>query len=444
MRRTVAARAKGCRGEERAAVTCPAFFETQPRRARSLPDKIVYDIVAVWKRGASMPEHCHVHLDAVGGVAGDMFAAALLDALPSLRDRVVADMAAVLPPGCGAPELTPGTSGGMPALRLHLTAADRAARPTGGFRDIRAHIERASLAEGTANHAIAILGILAKAESRVHQVAVDDVHFHEIADWDSVMDVVAAGSVAAALGGATWSVSDLPMGGGLVRTRHGLLPVPAPATAEILKGFRWRDDGVGGERVTPTGAAILAHLIGVSATQTPAPSGVLTAVGAGAGAREWPGLPNILRVLVFAGGGAAEGVIVLSFDVDDMTGEEIGVAAERLRATDGVLDLTIGTRMGKKSRPSHDFRLLVNPSALTAVQDLCLTETSTIGLRWRLEQRVCLERRVERRMVAGRAVETKQVSRPDGTATVKAQSDDVSPVDGLARRRALARDAEND
>ena len=129
------------------------------------------------------------------------------------------------------------------------------------FPEIARLISSAKLHPGTADQAIAILRRLAEAESRMHRVPVDEVHFHEIADWDSLMDVVAAGSIAAALAQCSWSVSDLPRGDGLVRTRHGLLPIPAPATVELLRGFRWRDDGVGGERVTPTGAAIVAHLV---------------------------------------------------------------------------------------------------------------------------------------------------------------------------------------
>jgi hypothetical protein len=235
-------------------------------------------------------------------------------------------------------------------------------------------------------------------------------------------------------------VSDLPLGNGLVRAQHGMLPVPAPATVDLLRNFRWRDDGIGGERVTPTGAAILAHL--VDAAIGPAENLVLHAVGIGAGTREFAEMPNILRALVFATEsvqaampGYRDDVIVLSFDIDDMTGEEVGVAADRLRAAEGVLDLSIGSRQGKKNRPILDFRLLIEPRALAAVSRLCFQETSTIGLRWRREQRLCLQRSTESFETDGEPLRRKRSALPDGRFALKVESDDIARFDGLVRRR---------
>ena len=420
-----------------------------------------------------MADSLHIHLDAVGGVAGDMFVAAMLDARPDLRPRVFADLAAVLPPDCGKPELDEGLSGGIAVCRFSLVGDRTEARGNDRhvhdhehseqrepvrerdagnaprreshhdgvpFSELETRIGSASLHFGSAEQAIGILRRLADSESRLHRVPVADVHFHELADWDSLMDVVAAGSIAAALGSCTWSVSDLPRGHGLVRIQHGLLPVPAPATADLLRGFRWRDDGVGGERVTPTGAAILAHL--VNTTQPPAENLVLHAVGIGAGTREIAEMPNILRALVFAieqpraaAQGYRDDVIVLSFDIDDMTGEEVGVAADRLRAAEGVLDLSIGSRQGKKGRPLLDFRLLLRPQSLAAISELCFRETSTIGLRWRREQRSCLARSTESFEADGQQLRRKRTARPDGSSGLKVESDDVARFDGLIERR---------
>ena len=400
-----------------------------------------------------------IRLDAVGGIAGDMFAAAMVDALPDLRARVLADAVAVLPPGTGTPVFTPGTSAGLHCLRFGLSAPagdhhhdhhhhDHDHHAHAGFRDMVARIEAAPLSPGTATHAIAILRHLAEAEAAIHHVPVDEVHFHEIGDWDSLMDVTAAGSVAAALEGARWSVSALPRGDGLVRTRHGLLPVPAPATARLLEGFTWRDDGIGGERVTPTGAAILRHL--VEAASSRGVVGRLQGTGTGAGTREYPGQPNILRATLFeasAGGLSEEGlseerpgeedILVLSFEIDDMSAEEIAVAADRLRASGGVRDLVLIPAIGKKGRPVHTFRLLVEPTARRSVADACFTETSTIGLRWQAARRAVLPRASAE---AG-AVRVKTVTRPAGRSR-KAESDDLAALAGLHARRAAKRKAE--
>ncbi|MFO1158915.1 MAG: LarC family nickel insertion protein [Reyranellaceae bacterium] len=390
-----------------------------------------------------------IRLDAVGGIAGDMFAAAMVDALPDLRARVLADATAVLPHGAGTPVFTSGTSAGLHCLRFGLSAPagdqhhhDHPHHAHAGFRDMVARLSAAPLSPGTAAHATAILRHLAEAEAAIHHVPVDEVHFHEIGDWDSLMDVTAAGSIAAALEGARWNVSALPRGDGLVRTRHGLLPVPAPATAWLLEGFTWRDDGIGGERVTPTGAAILRHLVDAASARI---AGRLQGTGTGAGTRELPGQPNILRATLFGaaaedpseGGPSEEDILVLSFEIDDMTAEEIAVAADRLRATAGVRDLVLIPAIGKKGRPVHTFRLLVEPTARDAVTGACFTETATIGLRWQAARRAVLPRA---NAEAG-AVRVKTVTRPAGLSH-KAESEDLAHIAGLDARRAAKRKAE--
>ena len=215
-----------------------------------------------------------------------------------------------------------------------------------------------------------------------------------------------------------------------------MLPVPAPATARILEGFEWRDDGVGGERVTPTGAAILRHLA-VGASRS---GGRLAGTGIGAGTRDLAGMPNILRatrVRIRRRCGGCPDVAVLSFDIDDMTGEEIGVAAERLLAADGVSTLRWqpcpARRAVRWSIPPAG-----PPGSLDAVQQLCFTETSTIGLRWRVEHRAMLDRSAE---TTASAIHIKRVNRPDGVTTAKAESDDLTAIDTLARRRAAKAEA---
>ena len=429
---------------------------------------------------ANNPPPDHIHLDAVGGLAGDMFVSALLDALPALRQRVFADLAAVIPADCGHPTLSEGMSSGIAVRRVALAETgiepqeacnhhhdhehhhDRHEHHHGHkhhhdhghehadhhhdhavcFPDIVRLITTPTLQPGTAEQAIAILRHLAEAESKMHGVSLEAVHFHEIADWDSIMDIVAAGSIAAALTPCSWSVSDLPRGDGLVHTRHGLLPVPAPATAEILRGFRWRDDGIAGERVTPTGAAILAHLVrDVHARPAKAE---LYATGIGAGTRELDGMPNILRALVFTQSETSsitaddtDDVLVLCFDIDDMTGEELAVAADRLRDAQGVIDLSISTRQGKKGRPVSDFRLLLKPAALATVSRLCFLETTTIGLRWHHEQRFCLRRDQEILDITGWPLQRKRSYRPDGQTSLKVESDDIARIEGLLSRRRL-------
>ena len=436
-----------------------------------------------------MSERLHIHLDVVGGIAGDIFAAGMVDAFPKLRDAVLRNTSNILPKGCGTPVFSEGKSGVIRALRFALASADeknahshvrhhhdhghhhhhthghhhhatdyhghgvetphrdRAAASghdhgAGSYQEIVHLIEVADIAPNVRTHALGILRLLAEAEAHIHQVDIENVHFHEIAGWDSIMDVVAAGTIIASLDGARWSVSSLPLGGGLIQTQHGLLPVPAPATAALLKDFQWRNDGVSGERITPTGAAILKHLIGMPATQLP--EGRLMSTGIGAGTREFAELPNILRVLVFEAGAQAESMVVatIHFDIDDMTGEEIQVAADRLRQVDGVIDVTTGQLTGKKGRVATSFRVLAQPDRLDEINRQAFAETSTIGLRWHLEQRACLFRKSDSVPQEDGVLRIKEVKRPDGSLSRKVESDDVASHSGLEKRRALKAKAE--
>ena len=388
-----------------------------------------------------------VHLDLVGGIAGDMFVAAMVDALPGLESLVLQALAAVRPGDASMPGFPRVTSGGIAARRFGSASQYRVpASPGSSYAALVRTIGGAPLDGRTRTHALAILALLGEAEAKVHGTSLDDVHFHELADWDSLMDVVAAGCIAAQLAGATWTCSALPLGGGRVRTAHGMLPVPAPATSALLEGYPWRDDGIDGERVTPTGAAILRHLVPRERASQRCRGGRLAAIGCGAGTSSLKDTPNIVRAMVFESAGAAvtsdtdaDFVTTLEFDVDDMTGEEIALAGERLRALSGVVDVSIGTRFGKKGRPLSDFRVLVRTTDATALVVACFAETSTLGVRVREERRQVLRRRD----VLVDAVTVKVAERPGGVRTGKAAHDDVAGDAGLDVRRQARATAES-
>jgi len=390
----------------------------------------------------------HIHLHPLGGAAGDMFVACLLDAFPEHRAAAVEAAEALAHVGC---RLLPHEDGTLTGSRFVVEDAPHDHGHGHGhahWRGIRARLEDLSLAPAVRAHAVDIFAVLAEAEGRIHGVPADAVTFHEVGAADSIADIVAAAAVIEAVGPARWSVAPLPLGGGTVQTAHGMMPVPAPATALLLEGFAMHDDGIAGERVTPTGAAILRYL---ECGATAPVRGTLRRSGYGFGTRRLPGVSNCLRALVFEDGAAASApghreLAVISFEVDDQSGEDLATGLERLRALPGVHDVLQMAAFGKKSRLAVHVQVLAAPDALDAAVEACFRETTTIGLRTHMAEGRALARRFAAVEVDGQEATVKLVERPgeDGGTVVtgKAEADHLRPVASHAARMRLRQQAE--
>ena len=386
-----------------------------------------------------------VRLDAIGGVAGDMFVAAAVATWPELGERVRAAVSELDIPFPYQMDWETVTRGGILAQRFRFSAEGEGAHPTGLVSEIKAFINCSSLPASVRGIAAGLFDRIAAAEGEVHGIPLDQVHLHELADWDSIIDMVAAAVVIDAVGPATWVCPSLPLGTGTVRCAHGLLPVPAPAVGLLCRGARMRSDGVEGERVTPTGAAILAYL-GAFEDRSLA-QGRLIVSGYGAGTREFPGLPNVLRMLVLDPRGSeaarlqADQVAVLRLDVDDQSPEDLAIGLDRLRALQGVLSVVSSTMWGKKGRVCFGIEILAETAFVEQVARACFEETTTLGVRWRVEDRWKLERWevVAETAAFGRAP-VKIARRPGGEWTAKLEADFVLERDATLRKRTLMRE----
>jgi uncharacterized protein (TIGR00299 family) protein len=384
-----------------------------------------------------MGQRLHLHLDPLGGLAGDMFLAALLDAYPEHAEDAFAAMRAAGLPDSWQTRLVRHDDGVLSGRRVLIEGTEEeTGAPPGHFREIRTNLSAAALGPAVRERAIAIFAELAEAEATVHGLPIDDVHFHELADWDSVADIVGAAWLIEALAPASWSVGALPVGSGRIVTRHGPLPVPAPAAARLLQGFAMHDDGIAGERVTPTGAAILRQL----RPEPRLPPGVwrLVTTGSGFGTRRLSGISNVLRVVGYQQDGGwrqDQQVAVIAFEVDDQSPEELAFGLEALRAAVGVLDVIQMPAFAKKGRLATQVQVLARPERLDAVIERCFVETTTIGLRWRIEERAVLAREAVTVAAPHGEIAVKVVTRPGGKATAKAELDQVTGEGHAARSR---------
>jgi uncharacterized protein (TIGR00299 family) protein len=401
----------------------------------------------------------HLHLDAVGGVAGDMFIAAVLDAFPDLREPMLEAIRAAGLPAEVTCEIAAHRDHALAGLRFvvddphapPLLPEEGWREATGRreqahhqahrqglahqhdetpFAQIRDKLLASGLAPEVKQRAIAIFTLLAQVEGEIHGHATEAVSFHELGGWDSIADIVGAAALIAAFPGASWSVSTLPLGRGRTRTAHGLLPVPSPAASRLLEGYEFVDDGLAGERVTPTGAAILKHL-GATQNTDRTPRRLLRS-GCGFGSKVFRGISNVLRVLAFEDAeveGRSDCVAMIAFEVDDQTPEDLAIALDHLRAHPSVLDVVQMPVFGKKGRMTAHIQVLAEPDGAQQVIEACFDETSTLGLRSQIVARHVLPRRQETIEVGGSRVRVKLAQRP-GSQTAKAESDDLLALSG--------------
>ena len=286
--------------------------------------------------------------------------------------------------------------------------------------DIENIINGLNVSDKVKADALAVYGLIAEAESRAHGKPVTDIHFHEVGTMDAVADIAGVCVLLEQIAPDRIIVSPLATGYGQVRCAHGILPVPAPATASIIEGIPTYSGDVEGELLTPTGAALLRHFAG---SFGPRPVMTIEKTGYGMGRKDFA-KANMLRTFIGSEEDEGDKVIELKFNVDDMTGEEIGYATGVLMES-GALDVFTTSVYMKKNRPGILFTVLVKLEDKEKFAKLIFENTTTIGIRFSEMERFKLKRREEKVMTKYGEVRVK-VSEGFGVTKVKPEYDDVS------------------
>ncbi len=334
----------------------------------------------------------HVHLDLVGGLAGDMFLAAAIDAGLVDLERLTADLRTL---GLGADVqivTTHARRGAIAGTHLEFAGWDPDADADHRYLStIEQLIADSSLTDAVKARATALFGLLGAAEAKIHDMPLERVHFHEVGAVDSILDFVSAAWVIEDLG-ATWSSSAVPAGRGSIVTAHGEIPVPAPAAADLLRGMPIAPRDVEAELVTPTGAAILKGLNPEFRTR----GGQLRTIGYGLGTRELPGMSNVVRMMVFDEAPSSfewDVVVRLQAEVDDMSPELLAHADEHLISA-GALDIVRVPVQMKKGRLGVQLSVLAAVEKRDAVLAEMFRHTSTFGIRVETVDRAKLAREI--------------------------------------------------
>jgi uncharacterized protein (TIGR00299 family) protein len=329
------------------------------------------------------------YFDCFSGISGDMTLGALVDAgFPA--DQLRAELKALQVPGW---ELTAEKvwKNGMSATHVCVATSDQQKHRS--LATILEIIKNSQLAPQVRERASAIFQKLGEAEAHVHDAPLEKVHFHEVGAIDAIVDIVGACIGFQALGIERFASSPLNVGGGTAKMAHGILPVPAPATARLLQGAPTYSNGVQSELVTPTGAAIVATLCDSFGPQLPMS---VSAIGYGAGTTDLEGQPNVFRIMIGEAtekniSAADEEISIIEANLDDMNPQIYGYVVEKALLA-GALDVYTTALQMKKNRPGTLLTILCRPPDTEALMSLLFAETTTFGIRTHRAQRRALPR----------------------------------------------------
>lgn len=327
------------------------------------------------------------YLDCFSGASGDMILGAFLDAGLALHDLRTA--LKTLPLEGYSLEVLREERNHLFGTRLAV-AVDKEAQHARTFADIKAIIRASGLSGRVKEQSTRVFESLAVEEGRIHDCPPEAVHFHEVGAVDSIVDIVGAVFALESLGIDSLYASPLPLGAGFVDTRHGRIPLPAPATIALLKGIPVYDAGIHAELVTPTGAALLKNLC---CAFGPMPPMVVDRIGYGVGSRNLADRPNLLRILLGREELAlqTETVVILEANVDDANPEWLGFLMERL-FREGALDVLFIPVQMKKNRPAVLIQVIARPHHKDLLMEILFQESPTLGVRFRYSERKTLQR----------------------------------------------------